>query len=737
MKEKTMFYLRWTPGAVFTWLILLGSIFYAIAAWSPSSYGIALHQMGAPADQGPLVGVSREIRSDEWAVWTPYVQIAVNNGFERYDANSPYNEDLRNFNALPLKDWALVFKPQYWAFFLLDPAHAFSIYHVFFMALCLLGYHRLVRKLGIGDGLAACLSLTLFFSGFVQFTWTTMGPSIAAFPWFVLCFLSRDGPLENPWIRAGALYYLGTFWLLSYFYPPIILSLGFAAVVLVSALRRDVLSVRSLALAAVAAGAAAATAYLYLAEPLQVMTSTIYPGQRHSDGGSGDPWIWLSTVLPHIVTRNFDSLIVHNLVETGAVGSYWPLLLLTFTDWRAGLRPGPFGLGWAVAVLAAGLGLMSAWMLLPIPSAVGGVLLWDRVFPPRMIMAIGLLVLVLAAVLTERVSWRVSPLRLAVFAATIVAAWCASKLTHGIRPWSGLFDVMILLTLPAGLALHSLVPRLRLETALAGAAVAANVLVFGQFNPIQSAKPIFDRPRTAVTQEFDRLAAAHEKGWLVETLPVFTGSVLAGWGYRSIAHTLIAPQLAFFRPLFPDMPEDRFIEVFNRYAHIIPQDVPEPFSPYPDQILLPRRAFVKETADRLVDVLPVMPAVAIVDGSLDEVRRDGKLIRLRGWAPWRGVTTRQRIVVVSRSPLATVSYATEPRPDLVAAFPDAGRRFAGFRIVLRLADDGEPALDALCVLAEGTDSGTILLRGSPNEGSCLGRPHAAPHPDPGVAPGGG
>lgn len=710
-----------STGGLFAAVVLALSVLYAALAWTPSSYGVALRQMGVTEDSGLVLGKPRDIRSDEWAVWTPYLQIAVDNDFARYNAHSPYHEDLRNFNALPLLDWALPFKPQYWAFFLVDPAHAFAIYHAAFIALFLIGYQRMGRMLGMAPGISVCFSLLAFFAGYTQYAWTTTGPLLALFPWLLVTLAA---PLRLP-VKGLLLYWLSAVWLLSHFYPPVILSLGFVGAVLVLALRRDLLRWPLLATAGLAAALAAGTVYGYLAEPLQAMTATVYPGQRHSDGGSGDWRIWLSTVLPFITTRGFDSLIVHNIVETGAIGSYWPLLLLVFADWRQGLSGGAVDRGrllTALAVLGGGLALVSAWMLLPIPAAVGKILLWDRVFPPRMIVAVGLLALVATALLAGSVRWRITPLRVALFTAAVLAAWVLSKRAGGVASWSSLFDGTILLVLAGGLALWRLLPVLgqptpRAGTLVAGVAVAANLLTFGQFNPIQSAKPIFDRPQTALTARLSAQQAAHPKGWLVETLPIFTGAVLAGWGYNSIAHTLIAPHVDFFRPLFPDMAEDRFTQVFNRYAHIIPDTVTEPVSPYPDQVRVPWSALDPRAANsgapaREASVLPADAPPAggpfPTGGSLDEVRLENGMLRLRGWAPWTGVRATQTIAVVSDVPLTVVSHGPERRPDLQAAFPAADRGQAGFTILLRPA----AALDrppVLCVLAGDTDAGTVAL----------------------------
>ena len=122
--------------------------------WSPSSYGVVLETLGAP-EGGPIAGASRDIRGDEWSVATPYLQAAVRNRFLRFNETSFYHEDLRNFYALPLKDWGLAFKPQFWAFFVLAPARAYSIYHALWMVAFLAGYQLLFRRLGMSSWLAA------------------------------------------------------------------------------------------------------------------------------------------------------------------------------------------------------------------------------------------------------------------------------------------------------------------------------------------------------------------------------------------------------------------------------------------------------------------------------------------------------------------------------------------------------------------------------------------------------
>ena len=94
---------RWFLGAVILW-----GLIYAGFGWTPSSYALALYSVHAN-DAVPLAGSVRAIRSDEWAIETPLFQAAVRNGFRRINETSFYREDLRNFYALPLADWSLVF----------------------------------------------------------------------------------------------------------------------------------------------------------------------------------------------------------------------------------------------------------------------------------------------------------------------------------------------------------------------------------------------------------------------------------------------------------------------------------------------------------------------------------------------------------------------------------------------------------------------------------------------------
>jgi hypothetical protein len=133
--------------------LALAAIIYVSLGLTPSSYGEVLNQIGA-AEQGPILGVPRFIRMDEWELITPLFQAAVRNGFSEVNETSFYREDLRTVFPVPLRNWSLLFRPQLWVFFLTGAPTAFSIYFAFLIYATLTGYTLLFRELGADGWLA-------------------------------------------------------------------------------------------------------------------------------------------------------------------------------------------------------------------------------------------------------------------------------------------------------------------------------------------------------------------------------------------------------------------------------------------------------------------------------------------------------------------------------------------------------------------------------------------------------
>jgi hypothetical protein len=577
---------------IFLALLLLGTI-YVGNAWSPSSYAKALEFFQAK-ETGLILGKARNIRSDEWAVVTPLTQATINNGMQRINATSYYGEDLRMMYSLPVRDWGMIFKPTQWSFLFIHPARAFSLHHFSVIFLFLYGYFLLFRRIGTGITEGFLLACILFFTGFTQYWWTVLGPVLAFFPWVLLAAETRP-----PIFRWLLLYYAGTCWILSFFYPPVIISLGFFGFFFLAAYRRDLLFSRSLLVLLTASAAAVGTACFYLRDYLAANWHTVYPGQRRSGGGTVDFDLWISQFLPTSQIDHHRSLIGTNICEIGVVGSLYLLLIICFLNYR-NVFP-PTEKRWEcrpLIVLLAGLLFFYAWMFLPIPPAVGRFLLLDWVPPSRMVFAAGLMLLLFAFEMLRRCGLRWSSQRLAIFLLLIAGGTFYFKhLRSGLpigKYWRDLVPLVPILFLTFVFS-----PR-RFDTRTCNryfliVAVASGIFTFGRFNPLQSAWAIFEREPTPISRILNEEARRNEG---VVAKSGFPGAVLNGWGYRSVSHVLAAPNLKLWEGLFPGMAEVERERIFNRYAHIAVGNEASPRLMQADLICVPRERFISRTTAR-------------------------------------------------------------------------------------------------------------------------------------------
>lgn len=570
-------------------------LLYVAFALTPSSYAMAGQYLGlAPIE--PLLGKARGIRMDEWMVYTPYVQIAVANDFGATNAFSPYHETLRSFQALPLLDWGLLFKPYHWAFFILPPANAYSFFFMFMAMAFLCGWALFLRQLRVPPLAAVLVALTLYFSPYVQVWWTTNWGAFALAPWVAVAWLRID----NRWLRILASAYALVVWLLAVAYPPFIISALLAMGVLVLAFRRDALTVARLLDAAVAGGLALLAFLGYFHEAIEIVRNTVYPGQRESAGGGVSPVALLTHGFPNLMTRGFYPLPAFepsNACEIAVFSSLLPLFTAVLADWTQVLR-------WArghrlsLGVLAAGIALVACWIFLPVPLRIGQLTGLSMVPPTRALLALGLLLNIGCAIVLVRGGVRLGRGRLLLLAALLLAG-CLLKFAFGQGSFSRLHataDAWPLLCVGV-LAFAARRPRFAAHPVALVLAVAAlgNVLTNGLFNPVQSARPIFDMDRSAVLASMQARGArqAADGALVVEGR---YGALLSGVGIPAVNHTLYFPQLAYFRARFPDMPADRFNTMFNRYHHVMVSDVAEPRSMYADLVEVPAAAMLAAPA---------------------------------------------------------------------------------------------------------------------------------------------
>ncbi len=214
---------------------------------------------------------------------------------------------------------------------------------------------------------------------------------------------------------------------------------------------------------------------------------------------------------------------------------------------------------------------VSAWMLLPLPALFGKMLLWNLMPPTRLLLLPGLLALFLALRFLPRLELRFSLTRALLLAIGLALAFFLAPRPPG-SPDGGfrhqLFESADLLLIPLIFALPLLDALLRrvagepwarpawagpeagrqlLPATLVAAAALGNLMVFGIYNPLQPTRPIFEKHDSPQLRALAAMQEAHPKKWLVVgSADRFYGTILNGFGFRSVNHSLLNPQLATF-----------------------------------------------------------------------------------------------------------------------------------------------------------------------------------------------
>jgi hypothetical protein len=704
------------PDLITRWFLIavaLVGVLYAGFELTPSSYGVVLDQLGAP-ELGPVAGTARPMRSDEWSILTPYFQAAVRNRFQRVNEISFYREDLRNYEALPLADWGLIFKPQMWAFFLVSPAMAMSIFYALLMCAFLAGFHLLFRRLGAPSALAAAAAVMIYFSGFCQFWLTTFLPLFAGFPWIVLLVLR---PMTW-WKKALLCTWAFPVFVLSHAYPSMLLTLAWGALILILAFKPSLLrSPGDIAASSVGILAALVVTYAYFIDVIPIMTNTIYPGHRIGPPGTTPYFVALSEIFPFLTFQldSFHNFIGENICEIGAVGSFLPLLTLCLTRYRALLKNRATRN--ALTVLLTGFIAITLWEIAPVPTWIGRILLWDTSLSTRWLFTSGFLLTLASVLIWSKKLISLHPFRLALFLLVGPIAGCLFKIgwmVHEGVSFDAAISICLADILLSGFALVAfhvswLFPAGARAPLMLSTLALMNVYAFGKYNPMQPAGPIFQTPNTPIVQELRKVAGASPNGVVADSR--FFGATLSGMGFRSVNHFLLAPKLADLRGYFPTMDKERFNEIFNRSAHIHLTEEPLPRVRYPYWIEAPLEAFLPVRSVRRLELGPKQRNACRQrsDGGIVQSLADHNKLMIEGWAPWKSETADQGIRVSSARALEPGSLSTITRPDIAERLQDYRFVKAGFKLQVSSADGKPLRPDEVALFAFGTANGETRL----------------------------
>lgn len=543
-----------------------------IGGISGSSIGLA-SQFTGTQDTGILFGISRPIRSDEWAVLTPFTLSQYQTGFS-YTSGllRAAATDITTVYALPVMDISMVFHPFMLGYLFLPPAQGLAFFWCGrIIALFLVSFEMMRIITGDRRGLSAVGALLMTLAPLVQW-WFAVNGLVEMLVGGQLAIVLFHYYVDEPrfWMRtllvACMMLCLGMF--LFALYPAWEVPLAYLFLVLLAwqvwenrgklmALpKRDVL-VWILGIA-ILAMLVARTIYLSW-DAIQITQNTVYPGQRSSTGGGCISLLF--SYADSVALPIFNSFPFSNPCESAAVIDLFPLpyilaLIIFFREKNKDfLSIGLFILG-AVLILYGVVGF---------PELLAKVTLFSHSTASRTMAIAGFVGLFL---LVRSLSLMRHPVRRAP-AAMIAVLTCLLALCSYLTYTSGYLDskaicaiVLGTVAIPTYLALRY--PMRKAAMLFCMVMVVISVYAGAFVNPVRSGLAVvYDSPLyTAVSEVVSEDSTA---SWAVISDMTFENNLLAIAGAPTINTVNTYPDLALWSKI--DL-TGKYADIYNRYAHI-------------------------------------------------------------------------------------------------------------------------------------------------------------------------
>lgn len=269
------------------------------AGLSGSSIGMWCESFGVK-DSGLLLGTSRPIRSDEWAVGTPTLLAQAYNGGNSY---SYFSDTIRGTVTdyyigfrQPVYDIAMIFRPFHLGYLFLPVANALSFYwfgRLAALALVSFEFGMLLTKKR--KGLSAGFMLLVCFAPALQWWFATALTELLIYSMLSVVLFDRYAK-EKSWAKRipytlGILMCAGCFIMVLYpawQVPLVFVLLGFILYVILENRKNFRFGIKDAAVIVI--GCAGVTAVILYAmnksaETIRITSQTVYPGERFETGG--------------------------------------------------------------------------------------------------------------------------------------------------------------------------------------------------------------------------------------------------------------------------------------------------------------------------------------------------------------------------------------------------------------------------------------------------------------------
>lgn len=283
----------WIGGAILLFFVVFELHNSSLYYWS-------YYLQGAEGN-GTIWGRAQMIRSDEWAVWTPFAISQSYNGYAAFNnqiAGGSIDTTWISVGGIPALNSAIVFKPLYWGFLLLDTARGLSfLNNARWIMLFGVSFACAKQYTGNRRSLSIAAAALLTWAPYVQWWFSQSIAEVLIFGQLILLCLDsflRQTTSKRRWLLSiGLAYCVGCYvmigypsWLIAGMY----LIVGTAIWMIIkhrnNLHRVDIIRLLIPLLASIA--------YLIMIvcqswDTLQAVANSVYPGERLIKGGKVAP----------------------------------------------------------------------------------------------------------------------------------------------------------------------------------------------------------------------------------------------------------------------------------------------------------------------------------------------------------------------------------------------------------------------------------------------------------------
>jgi hypothetical protein len=366
--------------------------------------------VGKKADTETIFGTPKGIRSDEYAVQSPFIFSQVRTGFQKTNESlGPKTTPV--VMGLPTKDISAVFRPQLWGFYFLNEDRGLSFFWNFLTFSLLVAFFLLLMLLTKNNYIVSCLLTVGFvFSSFIQWWLSTQVTLLVAYMAlftvaFVYMLFTKD-LLRKSLYAGGFAYCFIAFCLI--LYPPFQITLliifGFLVVGLLvehleSKARLKGFFLNNLPFVLVALLVPVLfLAYYYVRnlELIRLVQGTIYPGKRAETGGNFSISRYYSGIYNFIMTTSKVPQGYGNISSASNFIILAPLAIIFFFRNRLRKDQAVF---WLLSFLFC---LFSVWIVVGMPSFLAKMTMFSLIPPNRMFIGLGVLNFLLLGIYLSR-----------------------------------------------------------------------------------------------------------------------------------------------------------------------------------------------------------------------------------------------------------------------------------------------------------------------------------------------